>query len=92
MARVSRRNFMAATAGAAATMAATRSHAGANDTIRVAVVGVRGRGGSHISGLGSQKNVEIVALCDTDSRVFGKRLKEFEEKGWKKLRGERKLF
>ena len=53
---------------------------GANDTIRVAVLGVNGRGKSHISGFEPQKNVEITALVDPDLEIANKRASEFESK------------
>jgi hypothetical protein len=40
---------------------------GANDRIRVAVLGVNGRGKSHIEetmGLSEKSNVEVAVLCD----------------------------
>ena len=53
---------------------------GANDKIRVAVVGVNGRGANHIQGYLDQKNVEIAYLVDPDKDVLAKRLKEVETK------------
>ena len=56
---------------------------GANDRIRVAVLGVNGRGGSHISttmGLAEKENVVIAALCDPDMPLLQKKAKEFEDK------------
>ncbi len=80
---LSRRTFIQAAAGAAAVAGTSRSWAGANDRVRVAVIGIRGRGNDHIEGLGKQDNVEIAALCDTDTRLFAKRLGEIEKNGWK---------
>ena len=40
-----------------------------NDTIRVACVGVRGQGNSHLKEYGKMKNVEIAAICDIDETV-----------------------
>ena len=56
---------------------------GANDRIRVAVLGVYGRGKNHISeimGLSEKANVEVAALCDPDRIVLQERAKEFKEK------------
>ena len=56
---------------------------GANDRIRVAVLGVNGRGGDHISTimkLASSENVAVVALCDPDMNVLQKKAKDFEDK------------
>jgi predicted dehydrogenase len=55
---------------------------GANDRIRVAVLGVNGRGKSHISeimGLSSQANVVVTALSDPDMKILERRAKEFRE-------------
>jgi predicted dehydrogenase len=45
--------------------------AGPNDVIRVAVIGVRGRGMEHISGYSKLKDVKITTICDADSNVIG---------------------
>jgi len=56
------------------------SWAGANDRVRVAVVGIRGHGfGSHIRKYPSLPNVEVAALCDIDENMFPERLKWFEQ-------------
>ncbi len=47
---------------------------GANDDIRVAVVGLNGRGKNHIEAFSKMKGVRLVALCDVDSTVLGKQL------------------
>src|SRR5262249_32149539 len=41
-----------------------------SDEVRVAVVGMRGRGHDHIEGLRKLPGVRIVALCDVDSDVL----------------------
>ena len=48
---------------------------GANDRINVAVCGIKGRGASHIGGLGRQKNVVISHLVDPDSSLYDGRKK-----------------
>ena len=40
-----------------------------SERLRVAVVGVNGRGQSHIGGFGSRKDCEIAAICDVDEGV-----------------------
>jgi predicted dehydrogenase len=52
-----------------------------NDTVRVACVGVRGRGRSHIGGYtGMQnQNVEIAALCDIDESVLNATVNSIEK-------------
>src|SRR5579863_6553766 len=74
-----RRHFLAgAMAGAAL---ASKAMASPNDRIRVACVGIRGRGGAHIKGYADLPNVEIAALCDVDESVLNKRLSEVEKLG-----------
>jgi predicted dehydrogenase len=52
-----------------------------NSRIRVAVIGVRGQGGSHVSGYTASKfNTEVAAICDVDEGVIGPRMKLVEEK------------
>ena len=60
---------------------------GANDRVRIAVAGLNGRGGSHISGWKGQKKVEILGLVDTDKKVLDRRLKQVEwDKGYTDVR------
>ncbi|MBM3802459.1 MAG: Gfo/Idh/MocA family oxidoreductase [Acidimicrobiia bacterium] len=86
---VTRRYFlMSSGLGVAAPLAARASSLnGANNRIRVAVIGVKGRGGSHISGFAalSKQNVELAALCDVDESVLNRRLAEAEKQSIKKL-------
>ena len=58
---------------------------GANDEIRVAVVGINGRGGSHISGFGDMKGVRVAALCDVDRKVLDSKAAAFEKKYGQKV-------
>ncbi len=70
----SRRTFLKTSALAAAgTVLPARSWAnvlGANDDIRVAVIGLNGRGMNHVSSLKRISGVRIVALCDPDTAVL----------------------
>jgi len=72
MADVNRRTFLAsAGSGAAALGLASRSRAvGANDQIRVAVIGFHGRGKAHIDAFTANKHTTVATLCDVDSRLF----------------------
>ena len=68
-----RRNFVkSAVAGAAIAMPAISYGriAGTNEKIRVAVVGVRGRGQSHMNGFKDN----LVALCDCDQKILDERV------------------
>ena len=93
--QVTRRTFLktsaAATAIAAAPMYVPKSAFGANDKIRMAVLGVHGRGKSHIRGFQEQENVEIVTFCDPDKNVLQERAKSFQETYGKKVKLEQDL-
>ncbi len=82
---VNRRDFMKSTAGAAATGTLgfnVTNYAGSpNDTVRVAVIGLRGQGGAHTSNYVRMPNVEIAALCDIDDAQFAKHLSQIEKAG-----------
>jgi predicted dehydrogenase len=84
MNQISRRSFLQTTGLAAAALALPRStwaqSAGANSDIRIAVVGFRGRGASHISGFRGLPGVRVVALCDCDAKVLAKGVADFEKK------------
>ncbi len=54
---------------------------GANDDVRVAVVGFNGRGKNHIEAFSKMKGARLVALCDVDSVVLGKELQKATEAG-----------
>src|SRR5665648_475001 len=61
---------------------------GANDRIRVAVLGINGRGKSHIEeimGMAAKSNVEVAVLCDPDMNILQERAREFETKYGKKV-------
>jgi len=85
--RASRRNFLKiASAGVASTAfgASASGYAkimGANDRVRIAICGVRGRGNDHIHGFSHVPGTEIAALCDVDESVSNRRLGEIEKLG-----------
>ena len=61
---------------------------GANDRIRVAVLGINGRGESHINeimGLSEKSKVEVAVLCDPDMVILQERANEFQKKYGKKV-------
>lgn len=53
------------------------SWAGANDRVNVAIMGINGRGKSHMGGFRDVKGVAVKTLCEVDSRLFAPRIKEF---------------
>ena len=61
---------------------------GANDRMRVAVIGINGRGKDHIAGFSKLENVEVVTLCDVDDVVLQKTAGEFETKYNRKVKTE----
>ncbi len=63
---------------------ATTRPIGANERIRVACVGVRGRGMEHVNGFLKQGNVEVTAICDVDSNVVGPAMRVVEDKTGKR--------
>jgi predicted dehydrogenase len=79
---MNRRFFLIGSAAAAAPP--WRAAASPNDTVRVACVGVRGQGNSHIQAYSAMPNVEIAAVCDVDESVLDKRLGEIEASGKKR--------
>src|SRR5215210_4458933 len=48
---------------------------GANDRIRLAVIGVNGRGTSMAATIAGQQNAEVACICDVDERVLPKAVK-----------------
>ena len=74
----SRRRFLTSSAAAGSLLItgtrASRAVAGANDRIRIAVLGCNGRGRSHLDGFGSIPGVEIAAVCDPDQKVLDRTL------------------
>lgn len=61
----------------------SESAKGANDRIRIAVLGVNGRGQSHIDEImkiAKDYNVELAALCDPDMDVLQKRAEKVKSK------------
>ena len=58
-----RRSFLVSGA-----FAASQSWAGANDRVRIAVIGVGGRGTAHVKEILPLANAEVAALVDPDGR------------------------
>ncbi len=72
---------------AAATSLRASFLASANDTVRIACVGVRGQGRAHIQQYGRMENVEIAAICDVDENILNDRLQLAEKLKGKKPAG-----
>ncbi len=82
---IERRDFLkttgkAITVGAAA-LALGGKMLGANDRVRVAICGLRGRGNDHLHGFSRVPNTEIAAMCDVDERVLNQRLGDVQKLG-----------
>src|SRR3954451_15955004 len=82
-----RRYFLVSSAAAAGSALSSKGRASVNDTVRVACVGVRGQGNSHIKNYSVMANVEIAAICDVDESVLESRLKQVESSGKKRPAG-----
>ncbi|MBN2328962.1 MAG: Gfo/Idh/MocA family oxidoreductase [Candidatus Omnitrophica bacterium] len=81
MKKVNRRDFAKWALGSSMMLAAPHSRAlGANDDIRVAVVGFHGQGRSHINNYRSIPGVRIAALCDVDRDVLSQGLEQSKKR------------
>jgi predicted dehydrogenase len=80
---IERREFLKTTGkaitAATAALALGGKILGANDRVRVAICGTRGRGTDHIKGFSGVPNVELAALCDVDENVLNQRLSDVEK-------------
>jgi len=89
MQHITRRGFMKNSAaaglglilsGPSAGLATGSRVRGANDDIRVAVVGFRGKGAQHIDVFHALEGVRVVALCDADKHILEGQLRKFEDR------------
>jgi predicted dehydrogenase len=83
---LSRRDFLQSSAGLSALFAAgavdtapadaaqPQNNGGANERLNIAVIGVRGQGGGHVSGYAGRHNCVVTHICDVDSAVVGPRI------------------
>ena len=89
MPRLNRRKFLQTSAAASAafstfTIAGTKASGkviGANDTIRIGVAGIHGRGSVHIDGFAGCDKVQVTYLIDPDSSLFEGRKNQVKSKG-----------
>ena len=77
----SRKEFLQTAAAATGAALVSRSRAAAptgsaNGNVRVAIVGLNGKGGAHLREFQKIPGVTIAALCDVDSQVLAKRAQE----------------
>jgi len=89
MSNVTRRDFIKSSVAAGVGLALAAPHSrvlGANDQIRVAVVGVGGQGGGHMRYFHGCEGAKLVAICDADTNQMDGKAKAFEEKEGYKLR------
>ena len=70
---------LAAASGGLA-VSSPRGVLGANDRVRVAVCGIRGRGFDHVKFAAQTPNVEVAALCEVDENIWRKRLADMEKR------------
>ena len=81
MRRITRRDFVksSVTAGTALLLPFSRVR-GANDDIRVAVVGIRNQGSNHINWFRKIPGVRVVAICDADKSFLEREEKKFRDR------------
>ncbi len=87
MTRVTRRRFIRNSVAAAAAMSAAPHIARAqnpNETLGVAVVGVRGRGGGHVSAFVGDDRTTVLYIVDADEKVGQGRCEQVAKKQGKK--------
>ena len=79
---ITRRRFLAgsAAAGAATFLTPCSRVRGANNDLRVAVIGHRGKGGQHIKVVTGMEGVRLVAVCDADQVVVDKAVSSLKKK------------
>ena len=82
MKTLTRRRFLKGTlaGGALASLAPYSRVLGANNDLRVGIVGFRGQGSNHIKYFSKIPGVRVVALCDADRNVIDREVKKFKER------------
>jgi predicted dehydrogenase len=78
MTNPNRRTFLGAAGAVAFSVRSSRANS-ANETVRLAVIGLRSRGSDHARGFSQLKNVQVAALCDIDDSMFKKPLAAVEK-------------
>ncbi len=100
--RLHRRSFLATSAAIASTSLLSARNwtmaAGANDRLRVAAVGVGGKGWSDLTGVSASPKVEVTSLCDIDESMghLGRAAEKFPQakrySDWRKLLDDERDF
>ncbi len=84
MKALNRRSFLTRTALATAAVSWTARSwsqvAGSNTDVRVAVIGFRGQGGSHITAYSKMEGARMTALCDVDANVLRRGAQSLSDK------------
>jgi predicted dehydrogenase len=77
---IDRRTLLKSSAalGAASLLGTSKSWAGANDRMRVAMIGMGGRGGSVMKTVAAVEGVEVVTVCDPDENRMRERAGELK--------------
>ena len=84
MKRITRRNFLKSSLAAGAALAVpSLCVRGANDDVRVAVVGIGNQGSNHINWFRQIPGVRIVAICDADKSFLEREEKKFTDRNEK---------
>ena len=103
MRSITRRQFLGDSATLAAALASLRGlpsvsaapvetkKASVNDRLRVAVIGVNGRGRDHVKGFANKHNCVVNTICDADSGVIGPAMTAVEKTQGKPPRFEQDL-
>ncbi len=91
---ISRRQFLSSSAALTASTLACESRPllgnGPNDRMKVAFIGVGGRGGSNLNTLATTNAIDVVGLCDVDSRFLAAAGEKFP--GASRFQDFRKLY
>ena len=77
---MNRRHFLMGTAIIAGN-AVVRGVQSPNDTVRVGIAGLGGRGSAHVTAWAAMKNVQIAGLCDVDEAHVGEKMNALGAKG-----------
>ncbi len=88
MSKLTRRNFIKSSIAAGATMVLAAPYSrvhGANDDIRIAVIGVGSQGSKHIDYFHKLQGVRVAAICDADQSHISRCAKEYEKKYEQKI-------